>query len=521
MALLTAVIVALWCLGVAIWWKVHVPFNLPSNLPKIPIYVSLLGLWSDMGQDEIYDRWLRKPLEQYGAVRFWFAGRWSILVTRPQYLTDLFRNENVYAKAGNQKKIPWSVMALLLGDNIISSHGDNWRLYTSIMKPGMTKRNFDCRPLVNKSRKLVELLLQAQSRTAAGKGVMINPFILRYAISVMGQSFLDIDFQCLEDPENPILDIQTTIKRSIFKPFYMNFPVADKFPALFPSRKRAFTLVRRFESLLCELIQHRPRTSSDEKPIGSNDQVVHMLEQALKEGKITKKQYRDNLKITFIVAHENTQLLLNSMFYQIGINQEVQDKLRDEINATNIANPTAATVNKLPYLTSVIYELLRLYPPISQLTNRVAGSDALLGDTIPVPADTYVGWNAYGVHTSSANWGPRARDFLPERWGSSVEEMQLKFRRDTIRGTFIPFNAHMRKCLGQAFVLLQMKVAVFELVRSMRWKVDPEYKLKLPGAGVLAPVGCKIVFEEIQVRGQVSEMETTVEDVSVYDGGDL
>ena len=92
-------------------------------------------------------------------------------------------------------------MASLLGDNIISSHGDNWRLYTSIMKPGMTKHNFDCRPLVNKSRKLVELLLQAQSRTAAGKGVVINPFILRYAISVMGQSFLDIDFQVCNTPQ--------------------------------------------------------------------------------------------------------------------------------------------------------------------------------------------------------------------------------------------------------------------------------------------------------------------------------
>lgn len=95
----------------------------------------------------------------------------------------------------------------------------------------------------------------------------------------------------------------------------MNFPVADKYPALFPSRKRAFTLVKRFESLLCELIRHRPQTGSD------HDQVAHMLERALKEGKITEKQYRDNLKITFIVAHENTQLLLNSMFYQIGIDQ--------------------------------------------------------------------------------------------------------------------------------------------------------------------------------------------------------
>lgn len=211
MVLLTAIIIALAGLGLLTWWKIHVPSNFPCNLPKIPIYVSLLGLWSDMGQDEIYNRWLRKPLEQHGAVCFWFAGRWSILVTRPQYLTDLFRNENIYTKAGNQKKVPWSVLATLLGDNIISSHGDNWKLYSSIMKPGMTKRNFDYRPLVQKSRKLSELLLQAQSRTAAGKGVMINHLILRYAISVMGQTFLDIDFQvclpshALSRVENPSL----------------------------------------------------------------------------------------------------------------------------------------------------------------------------------------------------------------------------------------------------------------------------------------------------------------------------
>ncbi|KAL8721634.1 MAG: hypothetical protein Q9225_001723 [Loekoesia sp. 1 TL-2023] len=521
MALISAAFIVLAPLAVLLWWKIHVPSNLPKNLPKIPIYVSLLGLWSKMGQDEIYDRWLRKPLEEHGAVRFWFAGQWSILATRPQYLTDLFRNENVYAKAGNHKKIPWTVSASLLGDNIISSHGENWKLYTSIMKPGLTKRNFDGRPLVNSSRKLVNLLLQAQSQTPQGEGVLINPFILRYAISVMGQSFLDIDFRCLDEPKNQISGLQMTIKQSIFKPLYLNFPVLDKYSNLIPSRQRAFKLVKQFENLLYDLVRNRPRHSLGEKSSPDSDQVIHMLEKALKEGKITERQFRDNLKITFIVAHENIQLLLNSMLYQIGANQEVQDKLRAEINATNTENPTADTVNNLPYLTSVIYELLRLYPPISQLANRICTSDSLLGDDIPIAAGTYLAWNAYGVQTSPANWGPRARDFVPERWGTSVEEMQLKFRRDTIRGTFIPFNAHTRKCLGQAFVLLQMKIAVFELVRSMRWKVDPGYKFKLPGGGVLAPVGCKVIFEEIQTFGEMTETASGPGEVSMYDGGDL
>lgn len=199
MAVLTGTLLVLAIVGAVTWWHIHVPFSLPRNLPKIPIYVSLLGLWSDLGQDQVYDRWLREPLERYGAVRFWFAGQWSILFARPEYLTELFRNEDIYAKAGNQKKIPWTVTATLLGDNIISAHGESWELYTSIMKPGISKRTFDSQPILEKSRKFVDLLLREQGKQKSHEGVLVNPLIQRYAIATMGQNFLDIDFQvCLD-----------------------------------------------------------------------------------------------------------------------------------------------------------------------------------------------------------------------------------------------------------------------------------------------------------------------------------
>lgn len=118
-----------------------------------------------------------------------------------------------------------------------------------------------------------------------------------------------------------MLDIQTTIKQSIFKPLYLNFPILDKYPILFASRKRAFILVKQFEDLLCNLIENRPRLRAGEKHNPDDDQLIHMLEQARKEGRMSEAQYRANLKITFIVAHENTQLLLTSMFYEIGKNK--------------------------------------------------------------------------------------------------------------------------------------------------------------------------------------------------------
>ncbi|KAF7173042.1 hypothetical protein CNMCM6106_007180 [Aspergillus hiratsukae] len=451
-----------------------------------------------MGQDEIYERWLRKPLESHGAVLIWFAGRWSILVTRPDLLTDMFRNEDLYAKAGSQKKIPWSVIATLVGDNIINAHGDTWKLYTGIMKPGLQKKNFDTTPILLKSRRFVDEILAEQGAADPNAGILVNTYVQQWAVDVMGTSFLDLDLQSLEKPHGAVRleAIQSVIKMMLFRPLFFNFPDMDKFAWAIQSRRRAYEIMHEFgDTLMATVLK---RIDSNEKGKPAEEMVVHMLVDAYRDGRLTEKQFKDNLKIVFLTAHENAQQLVNSMFWEIGKNIEVQRKLRTEILSTATTTPTSDIVNTLPYLTSVIYELLRLYPPVSQLINRVTLAPAMLGNEIPIPKGTFVGWNAYGVHVNPAIWGPDANEFKPERWGSSVGEMQARFRRETVRGTYIPFNAHSRKCLGQGFVLLQMKILVFELLRRVEWRVDPGYRLKMTPGGILAPLGCRVILSEVR-----------------------
>ena len=300
--------------------------------------------------------------------------------------------------------------------------------------------------------------------------------------------------------------LQSIIKRTIFKPLYFNFPVLDMYPSIFRSRRRAFAIMKEFEDLLYDLVRNRPRKLSRKEPVKPEDElVVHMLERALDTGAINEEQFRANLKITFLTAHENTQQLLNSAFWQLGSNQvsirvtsavqydeiitkaitycvpyqAIQDKLRAEVLATNVTNPTSETLNKLPYLTSLICELLRVYPPVSQLINRVSLEPYLLGGKLEIPKGTWVGWNAPGVQSSEAAWGKTARQFIPERWGDKPEDILAKARRETVRGRYIAFNAYNRKCLGQGYAILEMKMVLFELVRRLRWTVDPTYKLKL------------------------------------------
>jgi unspecific monooxygenase len=177
-----------------------------------------------------------------------------------------------------------------------------------------------------------------------------------------------------------------------------------------------------------------------------------------------------------------------------------QDKLREEVLATGISEPTKEDLNKLPYLTAIVVELLRVYPPVSQLINRVSLVPSSMGGQIDLPAGTWVGWNAPGVQ-------------------SSPEEIMGKFRKETVKGNFIAFNSHNRKCLGQGYALLEMKMCLFELVRRVKWHVDPDYKLKLTSVsqsshqmtdanarqgGILAPLSCKVFIEPL------SDSEKTV-----------
>lgn len=180
-----------------LYWYIRIPNDMSTNIPTVPIYISIMGLWSDMGQDDIYDKWLRQPLEQNGAVKIWFAGRWNVLATKPKLLVDMFRHEDIYAKAGSQKKIPWSVIASLVGDNIINAHGQNWKLYTSIMKPGLQRRITDSQPLLMKCRRFVDVLLEEQRSVekGGGGGVLVNPIIQRWALSCMGINFMNVDLE--------------------------------------------------------------------------------------------------------------------------------------------------------------------------------------------------------------------------------------------------------------------------------------------------------------------------------------
>lgn len=152
--------------------------------------------------------------------------------------------------------------------------------------------------------------------------------------------------------------------------------------------------------------------------------------------------------------------------------QKSQQRLRLEINSLDDPKAFSEAPN-LPYLTSVIYESLRLFPPISQLLNRRISRDVYLGGKIPIPAGTYVGYNAYATGRNKQAWGEDADEFRPERWGITIEDINARYRQASSRAEFIAFHGGRRACLGQRFALFQVRITMIVLIRAFKWRLDP------------------------------------------------
>ncbi|KAH7081507.1 putative cytochrome P450 [Paraphoma chrysanthemicola] len=471
------------------------PRSFPKNIPTIPFYYALLPLFFDVDQAENYKKYLKEPLEKYGAVKIFFGGRWNILVTKPAYISEVLRHEDIYAKSGNNIKIPHSVIAEYTGENIISAHGENWKRYHNVIKPAL-QADQDPEQLWKNSRLLTDMFLDDQKK-AGSNGVPVYTPLHRYALANLSEALYGSSFETMQHMDSPLHMIQMKIKPIIFAPMFLNFPFLDHLPL--KTRKLGRELNKQFRNTLRSAVakghEHHVCNEND------NRSVACRLMGSQREGLLSQKEMDDNLVSTFLAGHENPQLVLMSLMYLVGAHPEVQGQLLKELEtilppgAPADYEPLNQELHDLPLLNAVLYEAIRMFPPISQLINRCTTAPVSLGSKYQIPAGVYVGYNAYSTNRDTEFWGDDAEQFKPSRWGDNMEDINHLYRRANSKGAFISFHGGKRACLGQKWVMQQLRIALVQLVRDLKWKVDETWDGRMTPAGPLYPRGLKMKFE--------------------------
>jgi cytochrome P450 len=149
----------------------------------------------------------------------------------------------------------------------------------------------------------------------------------------------------------------------------------------------------------------------------------------------------------------------------MGRYPDIQQRVHAEIESVlQNSLPGFADVSKLPYLTAVIKETLRLYPPAIGIFAREAMEPTQLGG-YEVPKGSIVYAFSYVTHRDP-RWFPDPERFDPERFLGEKEKKLSPF-------AYFPFGAGPRTCIGAHFALTEMTLVAASLLRRFEFFLRP------------------------------------------------
>ncbi|GIC84215.1 cytochrome P450-dit2 [Aspergillus udagawae] len=450
----------------------RIPPDFPRSMPIIPLTIVIWDAIRGTSRVDFYNKRIRTLIQKHGAVGIWQDGEWTILVVRPAYLVQLLKDPNdTFMKSGSYHRISTSGAAQLFGENIIDSHGDLHDQFQRLLKPAI-QRPFTLDGMKIESTRLVRAILQQQESREDGSAVDISALVWRWAVSIYGDYFLDVRLDELEYHTAAIQQIVGRQGRHAIGRMRRIFPFLDLLPWKWPAVEELFKNIHNLETALLGCIDCRLQTAHSPT---DDDKVIYRLSQALEQNQISDFHYRSNIKQLFVAGHENVESTVSASLVELAKNQGIQHALHLEIKALPY-HYSSHDLDQLPLLTAVVYETLRLYPPLGTLTNRRATKPTWLGPDLCIPAGILVGWHAYGVQTDPLIWGPNAREFDPYRWGCSIRSVNERFRMYQVKGKYIPFSLYSRKCLGVKFAITQIKVGLVELSRRLVWRFPTDHR---------------------------------------------
>ena len=187
---------------------------------------------------------------------------------------------------------------------------------------------------------------------------------------------------------------------------------------------------------------------------------------------LSEIEVRDQCSTLLVAGYETTARLLFWSVYLLTLDPKEQENLHPEL----VAFPPER-VQKLddfqhwPRLRQILFEALRLYPPVAYLAREALIDDVVSGE--PIRPGTQIWISPWVIHRHRKLWDhPTA--FMPDRFAGIPSPW-------TANPSFLPFGAGPRVCIGAAFAMAEAQI--------MLATVLSRFKISLDSARPVLPVG--------------------------------
>lgn len=291
---------------------------------------------------------------------------------------------------------------------------------------------------------ICKITQQATRDWAAGSSISIHKAMPQITLQIILQVVFGIApgarYQQLEKLLSSLLeDVTTPLYSSLFffPPLQKDLGAWSPWGAFIRRRQQIDALI------YAEIAERRLQDNE------SGTDILSMLICAHDENgdQMSDVELRDQLVSLLLLGYETTAAALAWAFYWIHSSPLVLEALSSELDALG-ENPEAIAISRLPYLTAVCQETLRVNPIALICTPRMtkqsiqlAGYDFDEG-TILIPC-------IYLAHRRAEVF-PEPTQFQPERF------LQQKFSPYE----YLPFGGGDRGCIGMAFSMFELKLVL-------------------------------------------------------------
>ncbi|XP_059610505.1 cytochrome P450 6a2-like [Phlebotomus argentipes] len=356
-----------------------------------------------------------------------------------------------------------------LSAHLFSLRGDKWRSFRQQLSPTFTSGKMKMMyPLVVGQTEPLNQYL----RKHMNSGPMdFKAVCTRYAADVIGIAAFGIECNCLKHEKTEILrmsdlffNFNTIMSRLKFF-FFLTFEgLAKKMRLRFNDQE----LEDYFMRIIKDTVKHRESGKVDR-----NDFVKLLLQvKNNKENSVGNKMTFNEMAaqafIFFVGGYETTSMTMQYCCGELARNQDMQERVRQEVREVlkkYNGELTYEAVHELTYLKQCIDETLRMYPPGFNLFRAATNDYKVPNSSLLIPKGMQIFIPVYAIHMDPEIY-PNPHIFDPERF--SAENVQNRHPM-----AHIPFGDGPRNCIGMRFAMMELAVAISNIVNNFKLTLNP------------------------------------------------
>lgn len=346
--------------------------------------------------------------------------------------------------------------------NLLGLDGAKWRQLRNKLSPTFTsgRMKFMFPTVVAVGEKLLE---KFNTMVEADSVLEMKDILARFTVDVIGTCAFGIDCNSLNDPnaEFKRMGANASILKRHSK--FINGLIFS-FPQL--ARKLRMRQIHDdihefFIRVVRETVEYRTKNS-----IKRNDFMNLLIELKTEDNNsgLTIEQIAAQTFMFFLAGFETSSTTIGFTLFELALNQDIQDKLRNEINECiekHNGEFNYDAMIEMTYMEKVVKETLRKYPLVTNLVRRAIDNYPTSKPNYVIPKGAMVFIPADAIHHDPEIY-PEPEKYDPERF--SPEEIQ---KRHPL--TWLPFGDGPRHCIGLRFGKMQTYIGLVTLLRKFRF----------------------------------------------------